>query len=147
MGCTPFDLSILIVNALRRDSLAVMGFCTVVRGGRRPIMIEETMVSGEPFDIEFEVIENDLPKNITGFSVSIELRKNSRGGDVIAQWNDESPQVTRSDATGKVNLAITAPMTRAYDFNIAFLDLLALKDSAGIRSEIMKITLDKGATR
>ncbi len=110
-------------------------------------MIEETMVSGEPFDIEFEVIENDLPKNITGFSVSIELRKNSRAGDVIAQWNDASPQVTRSDATGKVTLALTAPMTRAYDFNIAFLDLLALKDNAGIRSEIMKITLDKGATR
>lgn len=105
------------------------------------------MVSGEPFDIEFEIIENDLPKDITGFPAKIELRKNSRGGDLITEWIDSSPEVTREDATGKVKLKITAPNTLEYDFNFAFLDLLLLKDEVGIRSDTMKITLDRGVTR
>lgn len=109
-------------------------------------MLNDVMVAGEPFEIEFEVLENELPKNITAFTASITLRKNSRAGEVIASWSDASPQVTRVNAAGKVTLAIPAPTTRTYDFNVAFLDVLLLNGDAGIRSEIMKITLDKGVT-
>lgn len=110
-------------------------------------MITETMVCGENFIIEFQVMQNNAPENISDYSAKIDMRKDSIDGALIRSWNDSSPELSRSNGNGTVTLTIPAEVTNSLNFQQSFIDLLLVKDGGGRRSTLLRITLDRGVTR
>ena len=110
-------------------------------------MIAETMVAGENFEVEFEILLNNSPEDITAYTAKISMNDTSPDGKLLQTWDDSSAEITRSNSAGKVTLLIPAGITNAYKFKHAYMDLLLQKSDGGIRSVALKITLDRGVTR
>lgn len=110
-------------------------------------MLEKKMIAGEPLVARFKVRRNKAAMDITGMPAKIQLRDKSPEGPVIAEWDDESPEITRDDLAGFVTLTLPASYTLVQKFKEAYTDLLLMNDPIGLRSALIKITLHRGATR
>lgn len=110
-------------------------------------VIDSVMVAGEAFEVEFQVLVNDVPEDITGYTAKIDLKKSGRKGNLIQSWDDSSAAITRVNADGKITLRIEPAETNGYDFDLAYMDLLLLKADAGRRSATLKVEFAGGVTR
>lgn len=110
-------------------------------------MIEKTLKAGEPFVLKFRRKQSGVNASITGIAALIELREAKPDGKIIAAWNDESDELTRDDNGGLVVLTLPPSFTNTLKFTVAYTDLLLLTDPDGIRSDLIKINLHRGATR
>lgn len=105
------------------------------------------MVAGKHFSMTFEIVEDDLPYDITGLDAFIEIRTAAMAGVLLDAFTDASAELTRNDAAGTVTLSIPPDQTRAYTFSKAYIDVLLIGDSIGIRSGVTEIELYRGVTR
>lgn len=110
---------------------------------------KKLIVRGEPFTFEFIVEQNNAPLPIAGFSALIQLRAGSRGGRLLNEWSDSSPEIFRNNASGLLTLTLPADFTQTLDFNVAYLDLLLSSGSGvdGFRSDSIVLTLYRGVTQ
>lgn len=110
-------------------------------------MEKYTVVAGEPIGIAFTVKVSGVPDDLTGWTAKIQMRENSALGNLLSQWVDGDPEITRNDAAGRIELLIPASTTKDYSFVMAFIDLLILNDADGRRSAKLQLILDRGVTR
>jgi len=110
-------------------------------------MIEKTLKAGEPFVLSFRRKQSGVNASIAGIAARIELRVEKPDGKVIAYWEDDSPELTRDDGGGLVVLTLAPSFTNQLKFKVAYTDLLLLTDPNGLRSDLVKINLHRGATR
>jgi hypothetical protein len=111
-------------------------------------MIDAQMIGGEPFEVFFN-IKNDAttPKPIAGYTAKIELRSEREGGALIATFNDDSAEIVRNDAQGLLTLKIPSQQTIGFLFKTAVMDLWLTNGTDGVRSDSIRITLERGVTR
>lgn len=110
-------------------------------------MEKYTVVAGEPIGIGFTIKVSGVPDDLTGWTAKIQMRQNSAVGNLLGEWVDGDPEITRDDAAGRIELLIPASTTKDYSFSIAFMDLLLLNDADGRRSTKLQLILDRGVTR
>ena len=118
-------------------------------------MLKADMISGEDFELRFEFFtegatsspNDDVVKDITGYTARAEMRLSSTGGKVLTTWIDGSPNMTRNDPAGTIVLTIPHDVTPPYDFSVAYIDILLSGPNDGVRSDAIEVTLDRGVTK
>lgn len=112
------------------------------------ILLQHVVVCGEPLEIEFEIVENESPVNITGYEAKIQLCKERLRGEVLATFADGDPAITRSNAGGKVVLKVLPSVTNSFNFKVGFMDLWLHNPTTGdgIRSDLVQLSLKRGVT-
>lgn len=107
-----------------------------------------TMVRGEEYGaIEWRFkSDSTTAKDLTGYSVLIQIRPYEGSSTIISSWTEASPEVTFTPLAGSVSLIIPQSTTAAYTFNTAVMDCWVRKvgDIDGDRSPLEHITLHKG---
>ncbi len=112
------------------------------------ILLQQVVVCGEPLEIEFEIIENESPFNITSYEARIQLRKDKLRGEVLATFVDGDSSIIRNNAGGKVVLKVSPTVTNSFTFKVAFMDLWLHNTVSGdgIRSDPVQLNLKRGVT-
>ena len=112
-------------------------------------MNEITMTRGVEFFIGWRWLFGDIPKDLTDYSVLIQIRPFQKSSQVIATFDRTSPYVTVNDLDGSVSLNLPPSVTLTYDFNTASIDCLLRNtdDTDGERSVSKNIILNWGTAR
>lgn len=107
------------------------------------------MTRGVEFFTGWRWIYGDLPKDLTDYSVSIQIRPYEKSTTIIASFDRTSPYVTVNDEDGAVTLNIPPSVTLTYDFNTAVIDCWLVKndDTDGERSPSNNLILNWGVAR
>jgi len=108
----------------------------------------EKMVRGQEFYLGWRFKWADsTPKNLTGFSVSIQIRpfKNSR--TILASYSEVSPQVLFMPNNGAIDFRLSPVDTAAFDFKKAVVDCWVRNATDGDRSPTTEIIFDTGVSR
>jgi hypothetical protein len=94
---------------------------------------KEEFTAGVPFDVVFEVTGISL----AGCTALIQLRDKSTTGPVLAEWDDNSPELIRDEVNNTVTLIIPPLASAALKFKVAYMDLWLYNDSEkdGARSD------------
>jgi len=112
-------------------------------------MVTKTMTRGVEFFQTWRWVYGDAPKNLTDYTVSIQLRPSEKSSTLIASFDRTSEYVTVDDLDGSVSLNLPPSVTLTYTFNSAVIDcwLVNTDDTDGERSPTDKIILNWGVAR
>lgn len=107
------------------------------------------MTRGVEFKMGWRWLVDGLPKDLTNFSILVQIRPYDKSNQVIAAYDRASANLVIDDANGLINLNIHPSQTLAFTFKTAFIDcwIVNAADTDGERSPMYKITLDWGVSR
>lgn len=109
--------------------------------------ITTNMVKGTEFKIKWEFRnDDDTPKDLTGYSVLVQIREYKWSEDYIVQYDENSSQITYDDAGGIVELEIPPTETDDFSFCSAYIDCLVYTTTDGDRSPSVEIVFDTGVS-
>jgi len=107
------------------------------------------MVEGCEFQMGWRFkINSTTPKDLTGYSVLIQIRPFKTSPAVLGSWNESSPYVTFTPATGAVDLNLPPSVTNSKNFK-GVIDcwVYNASDTDGDRSETYTVAYDTGVSR
>lgn len=109
-----------------------------------------TMVRGEEFFIGWRWrTDSTTYKDLTGYTILIQIRPFDTSSTIIASFATSSPYITFTPLSGLVELNLPPSVTMAYTFKNAVIDCL-VTDAAnldGDRSPLSSIKLNWGVSR
>jgi hypothetical protein len=92
-------------------------------------------------------IDPSTPKNLTGYSVLIQIRPYKESDTVLEEWTHLSPEVVFTPNTGSVDLTMLPTTTSAFTFKKAVMDCYAYTTTDGDRSSTIELISDYGVSR
>ena len=111
-------------------------------------MSSVTMYGGCEFEIGYRFkTDSTTPKDLTGYSVLIQIRPTKSSSTVLAEYTESSSYITFNPALGSVDLKLTPSITSAFTFTSAVIDCLVYNSVDGDRSSTWTITYDTGVSR
>jgi len=113
-------------------------------------MIQDTMINGEEYEIGWTFkIDSTTPKDLTGYSVLVQIRPSKNSTTVIDQFTEVSSELTFVPVDGTVDLLLPPSLVRSYTFTSAVVDCLVYDalDTDGDRSEPVFLTYCSGVSR
>lgn len=113
-------------------------------------VITETITKYEEYQIQFEVGEDvDTPKDLTGYSALIQIRPYPESETILAEWDQDSPEVTITPLTGMVELNLLPTTTGTFTFKKGVMDILVLSGDGtdGDRSAVVDVIVNSGVSR
>lgn len=110
--------------------------------------MESNITRGEEFYLGWRFRWPDFElKNLTGFSVSVQIRPFENSNTVIASYTEASPQILFMPLAGTVDLYLSPADTAAFDFKTAVIDCWVRNATDGDRSATTKLILKRGVSR
>lgn len=110
--------------------------------------MDTTIIRGEEFHIGWRFRWPDFElKDLTGFSVSVQIRPFENSTTIIASYTEASSQIVFIPANGAVDLYLTPSDTAAFDFKTALIDCWVRNAVDGDRSAMTKLVLTRGVSR
>lgn len=110
----------------------------------------EIITHGVEFPISWIFkIDANTPKNITGFTVLIQIRPTKTSSTILASYTESSPQVTFTPLVGRVDLVLPPSVTSAFTFKTAVMDCWIRDgiDTDGDRGGVVELVYDTGVAR
>lgn len=110
----------------------------------------EIITKNVEYQIQFLVKTDSVtPKDLTGFSVLIQIRPYAESDVVLIEWNQDSPEVTFLPLLGSVTLNLPPSTTGAFAFKRGVMDILVVNagDTDGDRSATVDVVVNSGVSR
>lgn len=107
------------------------------------------MVKGTEFRMGWRFENNDsTPKDLTGYSVLVQIKNFKWSTTFLAEYTEESGQITFDEEGGSVDLLIPASETATlpFDSNSAMIDCLVYTEEDGDRSPAFNVIFDTGVS-
>ena len=92
-------------------------------------------------------VNTSTVKNLTGYSVLIQIRPHKESSTILASYTEASPYVTFEPLNGLVSIELPPSVTGAFTFRKAVMDCLVYTSTDGDRSPTYDINLDYGVSR
>ena len=108
-----------------------------------------TIVKGEEAVIEYRFkTDPNTAKDLTGYSVLIQIRPYKSSSTLIGSWNQDSPHITFTPSDGSVLLNLPPSITAAMDFTKGVIDCLVSDniDVDGDRSPTYFVVVESGVS-
>ena len=113
-------------------------------------MTTATIVNGVEFPISWIFkVDSTTPKNLTGFTVLVQIRPTKNSSTILASYTQASSQITFSPTIGRVDLLLPPSITSGFTFHKAVIDCW-VKDAINVdgdRSGIVELIYDTGVSR
>lgn len=94
-------------------------------------------------------LDANTPKDITGFTVLIQIRATKNSTTILSSYTEVSPEVTVTPLAGRVDLIIPPDTTSTFTFSKAVMDCW-IRDGINVdgdRSEAVELIYDTGVSR
>lgn len=106
------------------------------------------MKQGSRFEQPIIVMENNMPKNLTGYTARMQIREWKDSDTFLAEYTTANNKLTIAPEAGRITIVVPSADTAGYDFGDAFYDLEVV-DGDGDATCIMegRISLIREVTR
>ena len=86
-------------------------------------MLSDTIVGGVEYTIQWLFKTDSVtPKDLTGYSVLVQIRERKSSETTLAEYTEDSAEITFNDVGGSVTLSLTPADTSAFTFKKAVMD-------------------------
>lgn len=110
----------------------------------------ETITKNTEYQIEFIVkIDANTVKDLTGFTPLIQIRPYEGSDVILASWDNTSPYMTFTPASGYIKLFLPPSVTGEFTFKKGVMDLLVVNgsDTDGDRSSVLDVVVHAGVSK
>jgi hypothetical protein len=107
-----------------------------------------TIVKNEEFPIQWNFkVDSSTLKDLTGYSVLVQLRAFKESTTILASYDQNSPYITFTPLQGSVLLTLPPSVTEAFAFKKAVIDCLVYTSVDGDRAPTYDVVIDWGVSR
>jgi hypothetical protein len=109
-----------------------------------------SIVNGVEFQMGWRYKTNPTTaKDLTGFSVLVQIRSHKESNTILASYDQDSPEITFTPISGAVDLFLPPSITRSFTFKKGVIDCWVYNDvdTDGDRSVAYDVIIDQGVSR
>lgn len=109
----------------------------------------ETITKNVEYQIQFLVkTDSTTPKDLTGYSVYVQIKPYVGSETVLVGWDQDSPEIDFEPTLGLIVLTLPPSVTGSFTFKKGVMDLLVVDagDTDGDRSETIDVIINSGVS-